>query len=70
MQIEQRLFQARDRLRRRLAAALTPQQRIERLAVILDDCARLLAANPEAMDRFWRRNLRKRAVRRESNGST
>jgi hypothetical protein len=47
---------------RRLAAAMTPAQRIERMAQLEQSCFALLASSPEAFARFWRRNLRKRAV--------
>jgi hypothetical protein len=51
------------RVMRRLAAAMTPAERIERMARIEQSCFALLSSSPEAFARFWRRNLRKRAVR-------
>jgi hypothetical protein len=65
MQIDPRQFELRDRLRRRYSAQLTPEQRIQQLDALLEECSELLAQNPEAMARFWRRNLKKRAVRRD-----
>jgi hypothetical protein len=65
MQVESQQLQARDRVRRRLSAALTPEQRLSRLAALLEHCSQVLTESPQAMDRFWRRNLRKRAIRRD-----
>jgi hypothetical protein len=62
---ESEQLQRRNRLRRRMSAALTPEQRAERMAALLDHYWQLLAQSPEAMDRYWRRNLKKRAVRRD-----
>lgn len=66
MKIDPRQFQIRDRLRRERSARLTPEQRIQQLDALLDECSQMLAENPEAMERFWRRNLKKRAVRRDA----
>jgi hypothetical protein len=66
MQIDPRQFAVRDRLRRRRSAQLTPEQRMEQLDALLAECSQMLAENPEAMARFWRRNLKKRAVRRDA----
>ena len=60
---------ARDRVRKHLVARLTPEQRIEQLAALLDHYSRLLLASPQAMDHFWRTNLKKRAERRDSLGT-
>jgi hypothetical protein len=53
----------RDRYRRRLIASLTPEQRMERMEQLQRAAFETLAQNPQAMERFWRRNLRKRAIR-------
>jgi hypothetical protein len=66
MQVDPRQFQVRDRLRRERSARLTPEQRIEQLDALLEECSQMLAENPEAMARFWRRNLKKRAVPRDA----
>ena len=65
MQIDPGQFQIRDRLRRRRSAQLTPEQRIEQLHALLEESSQFLAQNPDAMRRFWRRNLKKRAVPRD-----
>jgi hypothetical protein len=62
---ESEQLERRNRVRRRLAAALTPEERVARAAALLDQCWQVLAQSPEAMDRYWRRNLKKRAVRRD-----
>jgi len=59
---DQPLFAARDRLMRREAAALTPDERLARMDVLERECFERLSQSPEGFDRFWRRNLRKRAV--------
>ena len=66
MDIDPRQFQIRDRLRRQRSALLTPEQRIEQLDALLEECTQMLAENPEAMARFWRRNLKKRVVPRDA----
>ena len=66
MHVDPLQFQVRDRLRRQRSARLTPEQRIEQLYALLDECTQMLAENPEAMARFWRRNLKKRAVPRDA----
>ncbi len=43
--------------------ALTPGERLARMGRLRQSSFALLAANPEALDRFWRRNLRQRAAR-------
>jgi len=67
MSAEQQQLARRNRLMRREAAKLTPQQRMERMAVIQRRAFELLRQNPEGWDRFWRRNLKKRAVPRDPN---
>ena len=62
---ESEQLERRNRVRRRLAAALTPEERVERVAALLDHYWQVLTQSPEAMDRYWRRNLKKRAVRRD-----
>ena len=62
-------LQARDRLRKHLAAQLTPHQRLERMAALQAEAWNTLQQNPEALARFWRRNLRQRAARRGPGGS-
>ncbi|MCC6423145.1 MAG: hypothetical protein IT447_06665 [Phycisphaerales bacterium] len=57
----------RDRLMRREAAKLTPEQRMERMEALQQQAFELLRQNPQAWDRFWRRNLKKRAVPRDPN---
>jgi hypothetical protein len=42
---------------------MTPEQRLERMAELQAYAWQMLQQNPEAMDRFWRRNLRQRAAR-------
>jgi hypothetical protein len=66
MQVDPRQFQIRDRLRRQRSARLTPEQRIAQLDALLEECSQMLAENPDAMARFWRRNLKKRAVPRDA----
>jgi hypothetical protein len=55
---ESEQLERRNRLRRHQALALTPEQRAERMAALLDHYWQLLAQSPEAMDRYWRRNLK------------
>ena len=57
-------FEKRDRLRKRMAAQLTPEQRLERMAELQAHAWQVLQQNPAALERFWRRNLRERAARR------
>ena len=57
-------FAARDRLMRARSAALTPGKRLESMWRLQASCFALLASNPAAFDRFWRRNLRRRRVTR------
>jgi len=52
----------RDRLMREMARKLTPAERIERARQLQEQAMEELRANPEAWDRFYRRNLRKRAI--------
>lgn len=52
----------RDRLMRTEAKNLTPEQRMERFEALQQYSFELLRQNPQAWDRFWRRNLKKRAV--------
>lgn len=65
MSWESEQLELRNRVRRRVAWALTPEQRLERMTALLDHYWQLLSHSPEAMERYWRQNLRKRAVRRE-----
>ena len=67
MNEEQQLFAIRDRLMRRETAKLTPEQRMERMEALQRQAFKLLRQNPQAWDRFWRRNLKKRAVPRDQN---
>jgi hypothetical protein len=59
----------RDQHRKRLAAQMTPEQRLERMAQMQAYSWQLLQQNPEALDRFWRRNLRQRAARLDARGT-
>jgi len=54
---------AGDRYRRKLVAALTPEQRLQRMEELHQIAMATLAQNPEAMEQFWRRNLHQRAAR-------
>lgn len=56
---------ARDRLMRAASRAMTPDERLARMRQLQEWSFALLASNPEAFERFWRRNLRKRAVPRK-----
>ena len=56
-------FEVPEDLRRQHAAATTPEQRVECMRVLMEEYSRWLEANPAAMDRYWRSNLRKRAIR-------
>jgi hypothetical protein len=40
----------------------TPERCLQIMRTLLERYWAWLKANPEAMDRYWRRNLRKRAV--------
>jgi hypothetical protein len=62
-------FRKRDRIRRRLAAQMTPEQRLECMAELQAYAWQTLQQNPEALDRFWRRNLRQRAARLGARGT-
>jgi hypothetical protein len=57
-------LQVRDRLRKRLAAQMTPEQRLQRMAELQAYAWAVLQQNPEGLERFWRRNFRQRAARR------
>jgi hypothetical protein len=52
----------RDRLRRKLAAAQTPRQRLEEMARLQEATWRMLRANPSGYARFLRRNYKARAI--------
>ena len=52
----------RDRLMRHYFAQRTPEQRVARARELHEWALRQLQANPEAFDRFMRRNLRQRAI--------
>jgi hypothetical protein len=62
-------LKARDRLRKRLAAQLTPEQRLEAMAALQAEAWQTLQQNPEALARFWRRNFRQRAARSHLRGT-
>ena len=55
----------RNRLMRDEALRLTPEQRMARMADLQNASFDALYRSPGAFDRFWRRNLKKRAVHRE-----
>jgi len=57
---------ARDRLRRKLMDRSTPEERIEKLEMIQSLSFYYLKTTPGAWERFWRRNLRQRAVRADA----
>jgi hypothetical protein len=59
--IEQQLAK-RDRVRRELEQRLTPAQRLRELWEIRARAVDLLKLFPEGHERFWRRNLRQRAI--------
>ena len=63
---ESEQLQRRNALRRRLAASLTPEERIERMYTLTQDAWDVLSRNPEALEHYWRRNLKNRAVRRDA----
>jgi hypothetical protein len=52
----------RDSLRRKLAAAQTPEQRLEEMARLQETTWRMLRANPSGYARFLRRNYKARAI--------
>jgi len=52
----------RDRIMRAHYAAMMPRQRLTRMAELEAQSMDVLRRNPEAFQRFWRRNLRARAV--------
>lgn len=62
MEPESEQLARRDRLMREMALRMTPEQRIERGRQMHEWAMQQLRANPEAMDRFIRRNLRQRAI--------
>ena len=62
-------LQRRDRYRKRLAARMTPDQRLQRMAELQAQSWQVLQQNSEGLARFWRRNLRRRAVRHDGSGS-
>ncbi len=62
MREESEQLARRDRWMRHFHAQLTPEQRIARGRELHESAMRQLEANPEAFDRFMRRNLRKRAI--------
>jgi len=62
MENESEQFALRDRQMRHLAAQMTPAQRVARAREMQEWAMRQLESNPEAYDRFMRRNLRQRAV--------
>jgi hypothetical protein len=61
-------FRVPDELRTEARAA-TPERRLQIIQTLNKKYWAWLEANPEAMDRFWRRNLRKRAVRANPDGT-
>lgn len=62
MEDESEQLARRDRMMRHVAAQMTPEQRVARAREMQEWGMRQLMANPEAFDRFMRRNLRQRAV--------
>jgi hypothetical protein len=56
------LHKAAEQRRLRDIAALTPQERLERFAVLQRRAMELLRASPEGYREFVRRNHRKRAI--------
>ena len=62
MENEAEQLARRDRMMRAMAAQMTPEQRIARGREMHEWAMRQLRGNPEAFDRFMRRNLRQRAV--------
>ncbi|HEY8665926.1 MAG TPA: hypothetical protein VIL86_04630 [Tepidisphaeraceae bacterium] len=56
----------RDRLMRRQAALLTPEERMARMEALQNACFAALQANPAGWEHFLRRNFKKRAVRHDS----
>jgi hypothetical protein len=52
----------RDRYRRALMARLTPEQRMERFWALQAYCFAEMMKSPGAYERYWRRNLKKRAT--------
>ena len=67
---EEEQLARRRRLMRRLAAGMTPAERLGRMAQLEESSFALLSRSPEAFARFWRRNLRKRAVRVSHDAAT
>jgi hypothetical protein len=53
----------RDRLMRHAAAQMTPQERVVRAQEMHEQAMRQLQSNPEAFERFMRRNLSQRAAK-------
>lgn len=45
--------------------AMTPEQRLARMAMLQEELFARLKQSPEAWNWFWRRNLKKRAIHRE-----
>ncbi len=62
MESESEQLARRGRLMREMALRMTPEQRIERGRQMHEWAMQQLRANPEAWDRFIRRNSRQRAV--------
>ncbi|QOV92067.1 hypothetical protein [Humisphaera borealis] len=52
----------RDRLRRRMEAQRTPEERLAAMNKLQRACWERLQQNPEGLARFMRRNIRKRAI--------
>ena len=48
---------------RRQNRALTPEARLEKFWQLHEQSMAILQASPEAWQRYWRRNLAKRAVK-------
>lgn len=63
MQDEAEQLALRDRWMRRMAAGMLPEERVARARAMHEWALRQLQSNPEAFERFYRRNLRQRAVR-------
>jgi hypothetical protein len=64
MQDEAEQLTVRDRLMRQMAATMSPEERVARAREMHEWALCQLQSNPEAFERFYRRNLRARAVRR------
>jgi len=64
MQDESEQLARRDRWMAHIAKQLTPEERVARARAMHEWALKQLQSNPEAFERFYRRNLRQRAVTR------